>query len=162
MVDEFYKEIKIMKDYLLKLEFNAKDYMIFSFQHGSAATAIILLEDLNRPGDLMKDFSYLVPKYFSKDDDKRNLVYIRIFPIFEKSRVEGIEEEISHIAGSIIEDTNINIRVEWIWDKDMTSYYQESDEKKREFMNYVLSFCENKEEIGEISEDYFHHLRQSL
>ena len=154
-----------MKDYVLKLEFNAKDYMIFTLHNEGNATAIILLEDVNRKGELMKDFSFLVPKYYVNEDefdDERNLVYIRIFPIFEKNRVEGIEEEISYIAESIIEDDNINITVKWIWDKDMTSYYQKSDEKKHEFINYILSFCENKQKIGKVSKDYFSHVRQRL
>lgn len=154
-----------MVNYLLRLEFNAKNYMIFTLDYQSKAVAIILLEDLNRPGDLMKDFPCLVPQYYATEeefDDKRNLVLIRIFPIFEKSRVECIEEEISYIAESIIEQENINIGVNWIWDKDMTSYYQQSDEKKHEFINYVLSFCENKEEIKGVAKDYFHHLRQRL
>lgn len=69
------------------MEYNSSNIMILSVEINSIISAVILYEDLNRPGELKKDFSFLIPKYYSEDDvldDTRNLISIKLFSLMKK------------------------------------------------------------------------------
>lgn len=62
----------------VKLEFNCKNMIIFSIQNKERDIALIVFEDCCRKGELLKDFSFLCPQYYSSEeewDDDRKCLY---------------------------------------------------------------------------------------
>ena len=49
-----------MINYILKLELNCKNKMIFAVQHREKDIALIMYEDCRRKGELMRDFSFYI------------------------------------------------------------------------------------------------------
>ena len=56
-----------MVNYIFKLEFNYKDTIFFSIQNKERDVALIVFEDCCRKGELLKDFPFLCPQYYSSD-----------------------------------------------------------------------------------------------
>ncbi|MCU7558633.1 hypothetical protein [Macrococcus capreoli] len=146
-------------NHIMRMEYNGSNIMILSVEINSIISAVILYEDLNRPGELKKDFSFLIPKYYSEDDvldDIRNLISIKVFSLMKKEDTDRYKEDISFIAESFIEDRQtMNIKLEWIEDKKIEKYYINGDRKL--FINQLLRYCEGQHSI---SIKRFDHLTQ--
>ena len=54
-------------NYLYKLVWNEQDQMLFEITNGKTVISLLYLEDINRPGELMRDFPYLYPTYYASD-----------------------------------------------------------------------------------------------
>lgn len=146
-------------NHITRMEYNSSNIMILSVEINSIISAVILYEDLNRPGELKKDFSFLIPKYYSEDDvldDTRNLISIKLFSLMKKKDTDRYKEDISFIAESFIEDRQtMNIKLEWIEDKEIEKYYISGDRVL--FINQLLRYCEGQHSI---SIKRFDHLTQ--
>ena len=92
-----------MVNYILKLELNCKNKMIFAVQHHEKDIALIMYEDCRRKGELMRDFSFLYPQYYSSEkewNDHRNLIKIRgnITLKFDKKKY-SFEQKMAYYIG---------------------------------------------------------------
>jgi hypothetical protein len=153
-----------MVNYVLRLELNYKNKMIFAVQRGCKDVAIFMFEDCNRKGELMRDFSYLYPRYYESEaewDDERNLITVKIYMLCEDDDTEELTADLLCLAESMVEfKPAVNHKVEFFNDPKVREYYLvNSDGPTMEFINYMLSLCETKEEVF-FSEDDFNHLRQ--
>lgn len=56
--------------------------IIFSIQNNQRDVALIVFEDCWRKGELLRDFSFLYPQYYSSEeewDDERNLIIASVY-----------------------------------------------------------------------------------
>lgn len=121
-----------MVHYLYRMEWNRKDKMLFSIQKGSEIIALIWFEDRNRPGELMRDFAYCYPNYYTCEEDWtdfRNLISSSIF-ILDKTILDDTEEnkttkdDLLCIAEGFVETRgNINVKYEILYDKEVCQLY---------------------------------------
>lgn len=153
----------IMVNYILKLELNLKNIMIFAVEYQSRDIALILFEDHHRAGELMRDFSSLYPNYYASEaewDDCRNLISARILTLDEKIIDHNIKDDLVCIADSMIEyKPAVNTKVTLSYDSTVCKYYSERSEHGERFLQYMLSLCENKETI-QFDEESLNHLTQ--
>jgi len=152
-----------MVDYIFKLEFNCKNTIIFALQHKEKDIALIVLEDCFRKGELLKDFSFLYPKYYSSEeewDDDRNLIIVKIYKLIESEYSSEMQDDIEYLAESMIEyKPAVNHKVQFFDDSTVKKYYVERTENRMRFINYILSLCEEKKPVT-FKEDDFNHLMQ--
>lgn len=153
----------IMVKYILKLELNFGNKMIFEVQRGAKSVALLLFEDRRRPGELMKDFAYLCPQYYESEevwDDFRNLISVLILPIKKKMSPE-LKDDLVYLADSMIEyKPDVNTKIQFCYDPKAIQYYRERGEQgMMPFIQYMLSLCENKE-TAHFDEEVFNHLTQ--
>lgn len=152
-----------MINYILKLEFNNQNKMILAVQYKEKDVALLLYEDCHRKGELIRDFSYLCPKYYASEeewDDERNLITITIFPLVKKKKWNKIKEDLEYLAESLIEQKPaVNHKIEFCKDSTLKQYYSKRSEDSLKFIKYLLSHCENIEEIDG-DENILNHLMQ--
>ena len=156
-----------MMDYFLKLEYNAQNIIVLTLEKDSQDLAIIVYEDLNREENIDIDFPYYKEQIESGPEyiDKRNLVSIMIFPIFNlakaKAKAKRLEEEIESVADYYIEHRGkINTKINWINEKKVTDLYKNIDTDKISLLKYLFEFCENKTLKENIRSCDFSHLNQ--
>ena len=130
----------------LRLELNIKNKLIFTVRENYKDIALILFEDTNRPGELIKDFSYLYPNYYSSEeewDDYRNLIKATVFPLEDKiTQNSELGEELSLIAENMIEEKlHANHCLEFIYDKVLVDKFSNRSNDFLGFINYILSIC---------------------
>lgn len=137
--------------------------MILAVQYKEKDVALLLYEDCHRKGELIRDFSYLCPKYYASEeewDDERNLITITIFPLVKKKKWNKIKEDLEYLAESLIEQKPaVNHKIEFCKDSTVKQYYSKRSEDSLKFIKYLLSHCENIEEIDG-DENILNHLMQ--
>lgn len=152
-----------MVNYLLKLELNRKNQMIFAVEHKSRDIALILFEDHHRPGELMRDFPSLYPKYYASEaewDDSRNLISALILTLDGEISDEELKDDLVCLADSMIEyKPSVNTKITFHYDPKASQYYCERVEHRDQFLQYMLSLFEQKETFH-VDEDSFNHLSQ--
>lgn len=152
-----------MVNYIFKLEFNYKNTMIFSIQNNERDIALIVFEDCCRKGELLKDFSFLYPEYYSSEeewDDIRNLIVASVYTLIENEYPPEMKDDIEYLVESMIEyKPAVNHKVQFFDDPVVRKYYSKRKENRIRFINYMLSLCENKE-IVSFKEEAFNHLIQ--
>lgn len=153
-----------MVNYILKLEANLKNKMIFAVEYQSKDIALILFEDHHRSGELMRDFQFLYPNYYASEtewDDDRNLISALILSLDGEITDKKLKDDLVCLAESIIEyKPAVNTKVTFHYDPKVNQYYCERDGQREQFLQYMLSLCEHKETIH-FDEDSFNHLTQS-
>ena len=152
-----------MVDYILKLELNYGNKMVFCVQRQERDVARILYEDCQRKGELFRDFSYLYPQYYASEeewDDERNLITATIYPLVEIEKSSEMEDDLEYLAESMIEyKPAVDHKVCFCSDHTLKKYYSSSNKNRNRFINYIFSLCENKEKV-DFCEDDFNHLTQ--
>lgn len=152
-----------MVNYIFKLEFNYKNTIIFSIQNNERDIALIVFEDCCRKGELLRDFSFLCPQYYSSEeewDDERNLIIANVYTLIEDEYSPEMQDDIEYLVESMIEyKPAVNHKVQFFNDPAVRKYHSERKESRMQFINYVLSLCENKETVS-LNEDDFNHLTQ--
>lgn len=150
-----------MVNYLCRIEWNKKDKMLFSIQKGSEIVALIWLEDKNRPGELMRDFSYCYPNYCTCEEDWtdfRNLISSSIFILQETimDDTEGskkIKDDLLCIAEGLIETRgNINVKYDVLYDQEACKLYDLYWSRSANIfplIKYLYEYSEVKESIIE-------------
>lgn len=150
-----------MVNYTLGLELNYGNVMIFAVQYTYKDIALILYEDRRRKGELFKDFAYLYPQYYASEeewDDERNLIVANIYTLMKID--EQRKDDLEYLAESMIEfKPAVNHKIQFFNNPIVKKYYSKRDEDRMRFINYMLSLCENKEELS-LSKDDFNHLTQ--
>jgi hypothetical protein len=153
-----------MVNYRLKLEANLKNKMIFAVEYESKDIALILFEDHHRPGELMRDFNFLYPNYYTSEAewcDDRNLISALILSLGEEITDQELKDDLVCLADSLIEyKPAVNTKVDFYYDPKINQYYCERDGHREQFLQYIVSLCENKETIH-LDEECFNHLTQS-
>lgn len=156
-----------MIPYKVTLECNFDHIMVFMVQESMGEwLAAILYEDLNRPGNLVDDFEYLVPAYYSSPDeydDFRNLIAVTIFDLCEAGT--GLTDEqrdnIECMAEDMIEHRGtMNHKINWVRDAEISQLVNEGS---CEYLGRIVSYCENEaalKKFKEIDQGSFAHLRQ--
>ena len=150
-------------DYFLKLEYSAQNIIVLTLEKDSQDLAIIVYEDLNRAENIDIDFPYYKEQIESVPEfiDKRNLVSIMIFPIFNLAKAKKLEEEIVSIADYYIGHRGkINTKINWFNEKKVTDLYKNIDTDKISLLKYLFEFCENKTLQDNIRSCDFSHLNQ--
>lgn len=156
--------------YLLKLEFNSINHMIFKIRedYGPNSTQIgfIVLEDCRRAGTL-DDFSYLKPVYEDGEvwDDERNLIVASIYTYEEIN--EDQQDGLLELASTLVEfKPNVNHRVDFFVSNELLELTDKDWDKgvyHISALKYLLSNnLENKLNISNLSEDDFNHLFQKI
>ncbi|MCD7757856.1 MAG: hypothetical protein LUH45_06750 [Clostridiales bacterium] len=152
-----------MVDYLLKLEYNRGDKLLFAVQHEEQDVALLRLEDCQRKGELLRDFPFLCPQYYASEqewDDERNLIVISVFPLLETELSPEIRDDLECLAESLVEyKPAVNHKVQFVDDSRVRACYAERSENRLRFINYLLSLCERKETVS-FGEDAFNHITQ--
>ena len=147
---------------LLKLKVNSKDIMLYIVQYKSNDVAMILLEDLRRSGELMKDFQEYYPTFYCSEDefdDRRNLIAITVFPLYDLRRGKSIKEDLMYIAESILEERReMNQKISWIEDEMITRKWDLYQSDIGKFIEYISKYCEN---ILPDNYDFEHLFQQS-
>lgn len=95
-----------MVNYIFKLEFNYKDTIFFSIQNKERDVALIVFEDCCRKGELLKDFPFLCPQYYSSEeewDDDRNLITASVYALIEEEYPPEMQDDIEYLVESMIE-----------------------------------------------------------
>lgn len=146
-----------MVNYLCRIEWNKKDKMLFSIQKGSEMVALIWLEDKNRPGELMRDFAYCYPNYYTCEEDWtdfRNLVSSSIFILQETIMdVSDIKDDLLCIAEGLIEHRgNINVKYDVLYDQEICKLYDLYWSRSTNIfplIKYLYEYGEVKESIIE-------------
>lgn len=122
-----------------------------------------MFEDCCRKGELLKDFPFLCPQYYSSEeewDDDRNLITASVYALIEEEYPPEMQDDIEYLVESMIEyKPAVNHKVQFFNDPTVRKYYSERTENRMQFINYVLSLCENKETVS-LNEDDFNHLTQ--
>lgn len=153
-----------MVNYRLKLEANLKNKMVFAVEYQSKDIALILFEDHNRPGELIKDFDFLCPKYYASEakwNDDRNLISALILSLDGEITDQELKDDLVCLADSLIEyKPAVNTKVTFHYDPKVNQYYCEREGHREQFLQYIVSLCENKETIH-LDEESFNHLMQS-
>jgi hypothetical protein len=85
----------------------------------------------------------------------------KIYILWKKDDTQELRDDLLYLAESMIEfKPAVNHKVEFFNDPNVKKYYLvNSDGPTMEFINYMLSLCETKEEVS-FSADDFNHLRQ--
>lgn len=152
-----------MVNYILKLEFNYQNKLIFAIQHKEKDIALIVFEDCQRKGELLKDFAFLYPQYYSSEkewDDDRNFIIANVYTLLETEYSSEMQDDIEYLAESMIEyKPAVNHKVQFFNNPTVRKYYMERNENRMQLINYILSLCENKETVA-FCEDDFNHLTQ--
>lgn len=137
--------------------------MVLTLEKDSQDLALIVYEDLNRAEIIDTDFSYYKEQFENNPEyiDKRNLVSIMIFPIFNFAKAKQFEEELESIADYYIEHRGeINTKINWFNDKKVTDLYKKIDTDKIKLLRYLFQFCENKTIKDDIKSCEFSHINQ--
>lgn len=137
--------------------------MVLTLEKASQDLALIVYEDLNRAEIIDTEFSYYKKQFESDSEyiDKRNLVSIMIFPIFDLAKARQLEEEIESVADYYIEHRGkINTKINWFNDKKVTDLYKNIDNGKINLLKYLFKFCENKTIKNEIKSCDFSRINQ--
>ena len=99
-----------MVNYIFKLEFNYKDTIFFSIQNEERDVALIVFEDCCRKGELLKDFPFLCPQYYSSEeewDNDRNLITASVYALIEEEYPPEMQDDIEYLVESMIEYINL-------------------------------------------------------
>ena len=132
-----------MLNYELMLKLNWPDFMVFDVYVDYRFTALIVFEDLHRPGELMRDFPEYADLFCVSEeewDDFRNLIHAKIFFLrktdFDKRK---LREEVCYIAERMIENKpGVNPKLTPVYDKAICKCYP-----NEVLINYILSISEN-------------------
>ena len=115
-------------NYLYKLVWNEQDQMLFEITNGKTVISLLYLEDINRPGELMRDFPYLY----------RNMVlacnYVFDYNIWKSTeeKFEKVREDLYYIAESMIENRgNIRVKFDMKYDQEVITMYEENKAKEQ-------------------------------
>ena len=153
-----------MLKHTISLEFNYMNTMVFTIQETMGELlAVILYEDLNRKGELLRDFAYLIPTYYSSSDeydDPRNLIGITIFDVSQNKTglTDKQKDEIECIAEDMMEHRGtVDHKIQWVIDENVTRFINIG---QREYLEHVLSFCENEVVFKDIDKKSFSNIRQ--
>lgn len=137
-----------MVDYIFRLEFNCINKMIFAIQRHEKTVALIMFEDCQRKGELMRDFAFLYPQYYSSEkewDDHRNLIVASIFPLVKKSIFLKIKDDLEYLAESMIEyKPAVNHKIQFCNDSKVKQYYAERNEQKSALSIICYPFVKTK------------------
>jgi hypothetical protein len=131
-----------MLNYELMLKLNLPDFMVFDIYVDYRFTAVIVFEDLHRPGELMRDFPEYAGLFCVSEeewDDFRNLIHAKIFFLrktdFDKRKLRN---EVCYIAHRMIElKPDVNTKITPVYDKAICKCYTNED-----LANYILSISE--------------------
>ena len=132
-----------MLNYELMLKLNLPDFMVFDIYVDYRFTALIVFEDLHRPGELMRDFPEWAGVYYESEeewDDFRNLIHTKVFFLrktdFNKRK---LSQEVCYIAHRMIENKpGLNSKLTLVYDKAICKCYP-----NEVLINYILSISEN-------------------
>jgi hypothetical protein len=159
--------------YLLRLEFNKKNHLIFEILEDVEThflrVGYLVVEDCRREGKL-EDFPFLVPNYYKDEsewDDFRNLLISTIYTFKEID-----EDEIDCL--SFFVDTltefkpSVNPRIDFVVDKSLEELRNNCETitdgnvyyNKIPLYKKLLSNCENKVSFDNIEVDDYNHLSQ--
>lgn len=115
--------------------------MLFEITNGKTVISLLYLEDINRPGELMRDFPYLYPTYYASEeewDDDRNMVlacnYVFDYNIWKSTeeKFEKVREDLYYIAESMIENRgNIRVKFDMKYDQEVITMYEENKAKEQ-------------------------------
>lgn len=78
----------------------------FSVQYKEKDVALILFEDCQRKGAVLKDFPFLYPQCYSSEkewDDARNLIMASIYTLIEIDSSYEMKADLEYLAESMIE-----------------------------------------------------------
>jgi len=130
-----------MINYIYKLVWNEQNQMLFEITNGKTVISLLYLEDINRPGELMRDFPYLYPTYYASEeewDDDRNMVlacnYVHSILIWKSTeeKFEKVREDLYYIAESMIENRgNIRVKFDMKYDQEVITMYEENKAKEQ-------------------------------
>ena len=122
-----------------------------------------MFEDCCRKGELLKDFLFLCPQYYSSEeewDNDRNLITASVYTLIEEGYLPEIQDNIEYLVESMIEyKPAVNHKVQFFNNPTVRKYYSERTENRMKFINYVLSLCKNKK-IVYLNKYDFNHLTQ--
>ncbi len=141
-------ERKISKIKHLRLNQQSLNKMIFAIQRHEKIIALIMFEDCQRKGELMRDFAFLYPQYYSSEkewDDHRNLIVASIFPLVKKSIFLKIKDDLEYLAESMIEyKPAVNHKIQFCNDSKVKQYYAERNEQKSALSIICYPFVKTK------------------
>ena len=157
-------------NYLLQLELNKANHMIFAINHVKEGyqdiIGFMVIEDKRRPGKL-DDFDYLKSCYKSDDewDDFRNLITIKIYSFCEISNNEY--EDLEMLASTLIEfKPSVNYRVDFTVNDTLLNLYEEcrrdvnNMDMTRLYEKLLKLNSENLIDLKDLSIDDYNHLSQ--
>lgn len=148
----------------LHLVLNTKDLLVFSVRYKSHDVAILVFEDKHRPGELMRDFSFLYPKYYSSEDewdDSKNLIKVTIY-VYKKEILaqEDICDKLLAIAEDMIEEKpNVNPCIQFEYNDILIKKFQNRGNNSTDYLNFLLSIHNSSKDMV-VSKDNLEHLSQ--
>lgn len=111
----------------------------------------------------MRDFPSLYPNYYASEaewDDDRNLISALVLTLDGEITDRDLKDDLVCLADSMIEyKPAVNTKITFHYDPKASQYYFERDKHRDQFLQYMLSLCEQKETIH-LDEDSFNHLSQ--
>ena len=112
---------------------------------------------------MFKDCAFVYPQYYSSEDqwdDERNLITASVYNLIENEYSSEMKDDIEYLVESMIEyKPAVNHKVQFFNNPIVRKYYADRKENRMQFINYVLSLCENKKTVS-LNEDDFNHLTQ--
>lgn len=83
-----------------------------------------------------------------------------VYTLIESKYSPKMQDDIEYLVESMIEyKPAVNHKVQFFNDPIVRKYYSERKENRMQFINYMLSLCENKKTVS-FNEDDFNHLTQ--
>lgn len=85
-------------------EQNSTKIRFFSIQNKERDVALIVFEDCCRKGELLKDFPFLCPQYYSSEeewDDDRNLITASVYALIEEEYPPEMQDDIEYLVESM-------------------------------------------------------------
>lgn len=155
--------------YLLQLELNKKNHMIFLIYHNkedyNEVIGFMVLEDKRRPGTL-EDFDYLKSCYECDEwDDFRNLITIKIYTFTKLSDIEY--ENLRLLADTFIEfKPSVNHRVDFIVNSTLLKLYEKCREDVSNmdmtplYKELLDLGSENTIDLSDLNINSYNHLSQ--
>lgn len=157
--------------YLLQLEFNSLDHMIFSINQKTKDRnwhiGYLVLEDFKRKATL-EDFEYLKCVYedgeFEWDNDG-NLIVLSVYTYEEIN--EDQKDGLLELSSTLVEfKPHVTHRVDFYVSKELSDLKQNSYEDSTYYskiLQWLLSAnLENKVDIKDLSENDYNHLFQII
>lgn len=137
-------------DYILEIQFNVKDVILFVLTAESRMLALILVEDHRRSGNLPSDFS--------------NLISATVFSLGRKHlKNEKMKELFSCVAMSLIENNPLtDHKIDLVFDQGLRDAYGASNDDYIGFINRVLSLTERYHDRVIVKVEERNHLNQRL
>lgn len=151
-----------MVKYILKLEYNCGDKIIFAVQRKEKDVALMLFEDCRRKGELFRDFPFLYPNYYASEeewDDDRNLIVASIYYLVKEK--DSLRDDLEYLAESMVEyKPAVDHKLQFFNNAAVKKSFCKRREKgMQQYINLLLSLCEKKEKVS-LSDDDFNHITQ--